>query len=411
MDTKIIRDTRSAYIWTRVLSVPFWGLINMLSIILYKSMHISPLQITAILALKPMSAIFAPYWSQFIYQRSDRVVSNLVLSNILRYLPFLFLPWVEEPWVIIIAFGIYMTLYRGAIPAWMETFKCNLPEVSREKVVAYGSTIDYCGAALLPLLLGFVLDGYEYAWRWLFPVTALLGISSTWFLYRLPSVERKIHTHLPKCTINWNEELFKPWKQSWNLLRERTDFAYFQIGFMFGGAGLMVMQPALPIFFVDILDLSYTKMLLAVAVCKGAGFALTSPVWTKLFRKWDIYYLSGIVTILAAIFPLLMISSQYYSILLYVAYGLYGMMQAGSELSWHMSGPVFSKDKDSSIFSGINVLTVGLRGCVAPFVGAFLFSYTNSTVVMLMGTVLCLMAARHLIMYSRSVSSQAVNVV
>jgi len=409
LSEKVLKNTRSAFIWTRILSVPFWGLINMLSIILYKDMHISPLQITAILALKPMSAIFAPYWSQFIYQRPDRVLSNLVLSNILRYVPFLFLPWMESSWLIIAAFGFYMMLYRGAIPAWMETFKCNLPEVARERVVSYGSTIDYCGAAVLPLILGTFLDGYEYAWRWMFPITALLGLASTWFLYRIPTMQAQKNAEMDAFEPGkiLQEQLINPWKQSWQLLKERADFAHFQIGFMLGGAGLMVIQPALPIFFVDTLDLSYTKMLLAIGVCKGIGFALTSPVWTRLFRKWDIFYLSGIVTLLAALFPFFMISAQYHIFLLYVAYGLYGMMQAGSELSWHMSGPVFSKEKDSSLFSGINVLTVGIRGCIAPFFGALLFSWTNSTTVMLLGSLLCLLAARQLMNYSSSFEKES----
>jgi hypothetical protein len=31
--------TRAAYIWTRVLDTPFWGLFNLLPFILYKDLH------------------------------------------------------------------------------------------------------------------------------------------------------------------------------------------------------------------------------------------------------------------------------------------------------------------------------------------------------------------------------------
>lgn len=392
-----------AYILHRILGVPFWGLINIISIILYKDMHISTLQITAILALKPISALFSPYWSQIIYNRPERIVPNLVLSNILRYLPFLFLPWIESSWIVILAFGFYMMLYRGTIPVWLEAFKCNLPAVDRVRLVSYGSTIDYCGAALLPIILGTVLDGSEYAWRWLFPLCALLGLTSTFFVYLIPPIQKtRDEQPIPRPEkLLFSKKIVKPWKQSWELIKERSDFAHFQIGFMFGGAGLMLMQPALPIFFVDTLTLSYTSMLIAIAVCKGLGFVASSQVWTYLFRRWSIYYFSSIVTILAAAFPFLIIMTQYHVFLLYVAYGLYGVMQAGSELSWHMSGPVFSKNKDSSLFSGINVLSVGVRGCVAPFLGALLFSVTDSFVVLVLSACLCLMAAFYFLRCNR----------
>lgn len=405
-----MQKTMSAFIWTRVLGVPFWGLVNMLSIILYKDLHISAFQVTAIVALKPMSALLAPYWSQVIYQRPDRIASNLVWSNILKYFPFLFLYWIDSAWVIIIIFGLHMTLYRGAIPAWMETFKRHLPEVTQERFVAYGTIIDYCGTALLPLALGTLLDEYAHSWRWLFPCTALLGMASTWFLYRIPEIalppayptqngeEASLKANIFEL---FKEQILKPWKQSWQLIKTRADFAHFQIGFMLGGAGLIIIQPALPIFFVDTLHLSYTKMLVALAVCKGIGLAITSRIWTRLFRKIDIHYLSGLVALLAALFPFLLIGAQQHISFLYLAYGLYGVMQAGSELNWNMSGPVFSKDQDSSIFSGINVLTVGVRGSIVPFIGTFLFTLTNSTTVMLAGSFLSILAASHLIRYSR----------
>jgi hypothetical protein len=138
-------------------------------------------------------------------------------------------------------------------------------------------------------------------------------------------------------------------------------------------------------------------MLVALALCKGIGFAMASPAWVKLFRKIDIFSFSGSVTVLATLFPFLLLGAQYHLVWLYLAYIVYGIMQAGSELSWHMSGPHFAKESDSSSFSGTNILLVGLRGCVVPMLGGILCALTNSTEVILIGAFLCFLATRYLL--------------
>lgn len=166
------------------------------------------------------------------------------------------------------------------------------------------------------------------------------------------------------------------------------------------------MQTSLPAFFVDVLQLSYTKIAMAVTVCKALGFASTTPLWVKWFDKVNIYGLSSRVTLFAAVFPILLLGATTHVAWLYIAYFIYGVMQAGSELSWHMSGPYFARDQDSSIYSGTNVLTVGIRGCVAPLLGSYMYTMTNSVTVMLVSFVLCALATERLWSYHKAILKQ-----
>jgi F0F1-type ATP synthase assembly protein I len=407
------KQTKSAFLWTRLLSIPFWSIISMLSFILYKDMQITPLQITTIVAMKPMSALLASYWSISIHHRQDRLRSNLIYANILRFLPFLFFPWIDSAWVMIFAFGIYWMLTRGVTPAWMEIFKLNIKDKSRERTFAFVSSLDYLGAALMPLIIGKLLDEFYLSWRWIFPVTALMGLASTYFLYRIPSsVIQEINQVLLKKSSTLSEQIAKPWKDCWVLLKERPDFAKFQVGFLFGGAGLMMMQSAQPIFFVDQLHLSFTEMAFAMTLCKGIGFAASSPLWVRIFGKIDIFYFTGLVTILAGLFPFFLIGAEYHLLFLYFAYMMYGLMQGGSELSWHMSGPLFAKEGDSSVYSRTNVLTVGVRGCVAPYLGSLLlYMFNSSTLVLLCGSFLCFVATERMMRYSKEVRGLLTNII
>ncbi len=135
---------------------------------------------------------------------------------------------------------------------------------------------------------------------------------------------------------------------------------------------------------------SYTKILLAVCLCKGIGFAASSPLWVKLFNRSKIFSFCSRVPLIAALFPTLLILSKFNLAFVFVAYLLYGVMQGGSELGWKMSGPVFSKDEDSAPYSSINVLAVGIRGGIFPYFGALLLLIKSFDFVLIMGGFLCI---------------------
>jgi predicted MFS family arabinose efflux permease len=395
---RLAARTRFALIAVRLLGAPCWTLLSLLAFILYKQADLTASQMTWIIALKPTSSLLSPYWSQAIYRRSDRVFANLLGANCLRYLPFLFVPWIHSSWFVIFAFGWYMTLTRATIPAWMEICKQNLPRLQREQFIGLTTTIDYLGAALCAVGLGILLDLYDSSWRWLILIAAVSGVFSTWLLFLVRPVVAVECLAKPQVEVFQfvsyiREKILYPWKQVWQLMQQRRDFAVFQMGFMFCGAGLMIMQPALPQFFIDTLELSFVEMGCAISLCKGVGVSLTSSLWARLFRKVNIFQLSALVTFFACLFPFFLLAASSHVALLYLAYIFYGVMQGGSEMSWHMSSLVFAHEKDSSMFSITNVLTVGLRGCVVPVLGSCLLPWINPLGVMLMGALICLVAS------------------
>ncbi len=378
------KETRSSFLWTRLLNAPFWGIFTMLTLVLYKDMHATPLQITVLVAMKPLAGLLSPYWSLAVHGRSDRLVSNLVWGNIIKFIPFLVFPFLNNVWLMIAAFGVYMALSRGVTPAWMEIIKRNVEGKERERITQLGSAIDFLVGGVMPVAFSFFLDHYEFDWRWIFFWTSVLGIFSTLFLLRLPVGGKHTIT-----TDEVQHTLAKPLQIAWKLLKARPDFARFQLGYMFGGSALIMIHSALPYFFVDVLHLNYVEMTTAANLCKGIGFALSSPLWLKLFDRWHITRVASFVILLAGLFPLVLFAATWHVALVYLAFLLYGTMQGGSELTWHMSGPVFAQHKDSSTYSSLNVLTVGLRGCFAPALGSLILTSLSAGWVMVLAAALC----------------------
>jgi hypothetical protein len=162
---------------------------------------------------------------------------------------------------------------------------------------------------------------------------------------------------------------------------------------MFGGAGLIIMQPVLPIFFKETLQLSYTQLSFATSLCKGIAFACTAPFWTHWLNRISINLFNCYVNLFSVLFVGFILAASFDTAWIYVAYLIYGTMQAGSELSWNMSGPIFAKEKDSTLYTGVNVAMVGVRGCFAPFVGEALYLLTNASTVFISSGCLCLIGA------------------
>lgn len=394
-----LKRTRIAYVATRVMDTPFWAIYNMLPVILYKDLHATPLQLAVIIALKPLVSLLSMYWSSSINARPDRLVSNIVFARILGYLPFFFFPIFNNSWFFIASFGFYMMLAVGITPAWMEILKLNIPKQSREKVFSYSQAFGYMGGGLLPFALGFLLDEYFQSWRWLFPVAAFIGLSALIFQVRILIPD---NTPISHQKFNLKEHALHPWKTAWNLLKERPDFRRFEIGSMIISSGLMVIQPALPIYFVDTLHLSYTEIALAITLCKGFGFALASPFWSKWLHKIDIYSFSSWIAGLGVLFPFFMFLTQWELGALWCAYICYGVMQSGNELIWNMSGPFFAKEKDSSPFTSVNIVAIGLRGCFIPFLGSALTASFGAASAMLLSAFLCCLAIFPLMSYRKT---------
>ncbi len=402
-----LKRTRAAFIWMKILDTPFWTIFNIFQFILFKNMHATALQITVVIILKPAVSLLSIYWSALIEKRKDRLLSNLISARIISHIPFLFFPFIDNVWFFIASFGLFMMLARGSVPAWMEVLKLNMPKSIREKVFAYASAFAFFGGAIFSIALGTLMDKNENAWRWIFFAATLLSMGAIFFKWRIPieidpSQEKQSQRkEIVKITVPFiYNHLKKPWKSAWELIARRPDFLHYQIGFLLGGTGLIIIQPALPMLMMDQLGITYTELALALTLFKGIGYALASPFWTRLLARIDIFRFGFWVSLLAAAFPLFLIASKTHLWFLFVAYLLNGCMQGGSEMSWNLSGPIFSKSEDSSIYSSVNVLAVGLRGCIIPAIGSLLMTAMNLTAILCVGCLCCLLSALYFKMIS-----------
>lgn len=375
---------RRALVWTNILSEPLFTLYGFVAFILYKDLGASAFQIALLTMLKPLVTVLSFYWSAGLKGKSRKLKSNVMWAGLWMRAPFLLCPWIDSVWFVVAAAVNYMFFYRAGAPAWLEMLRRNMGEEKRGKAFSLSSALGYCEGVVLSIAMGVVLDNNPGLWKILFCSAAFVGLLSVLVQGRVDvDVEEESGERPPLKEI-----LIRPWRDSYRLIRERPDFARFQWGFMVCGFGIMLIQPALPLFAVDTLGISYLEMATAVSIAKGLGFALSSPLWSKWMSRLHISRLASFVFLSIGLFPVLLSFSTFGLVWLYIAYFWYGVGQGGSHLVWNLSGPVFAGKEESSRYTGVGVVLAGLRGGVAPPLGGLLAVSFGSIGVLLLGGVL-----------------------
>lgn len=376
------QKTKKAFLWNALCGSPLFDLLSQLDLILIQELGVAGFQLGVFFALKPGCSLLSPYWSAIIHRRQDLVKMNLVLANLLRYLPFLFFPFYQNTWLLIGSLAVYWIMEKGMKPAWMEFFRATLPEGMREKVCSLGLKINYCSNIAFPLVFIHILAKQWMSWQGLFSLTALVGMSSTLFMLVLPGLAL---TKNKQKKPSLGRLMVRPLRDVVQLLRTDPFFLRFQLAFFLGGAGLILVYPAVRAFLAVDLQLTYVEIMRASMVGKGIGFIVASPIWVKQFSRFSLLKLSRAIMALTLCFPCLLAFGHLDLLFIYGAYFLYGVMQAGSGLVWNLSGPSYAKDRPSSVYTTANLLAVGVRGAFFPFVGTYLMGQVGYVATFFIG--------------------------
>ena len=392
-------QTRRALLWMNLSHEPFVVLYTLLPFIIRKDLHASLLQISILTALRPVLPLFSFYWSANLSRQRHRLRSNLISAWVLARIPFLFVPWFHNAWYLIFCCAVYEFFNKSGIPALIEILKINIPKQAREKTYTFYFVLSFLESILLGFAMGGLLDIHTHAWQILCCLTALLGLSSLWVQLQVP-IPYVPAAPLPKTAIK--TKILEPWKEAFKLLRSRPDFTRFQYGFMMGGFGLMLIAPALSIFYVDTLNLAHSQVVIGRSILMGIGVVLSSYFWKKSLSSSSTSQITFWILIGFGLFPLALLLSVYSIYWFYCAFLFYGVAQAGSHLLWNLSGTLFSSEEDSSPFSRVNILMVGLRGMIAPALGGLLCQVLGPIALLVIGSITCLLGARY--MYSSSLS-------
>ncbi|MCH9617049.1 MAG: hypothetical protein SP4CHLAM5_00260 [Chlamydiia bacterium] len=380
------RKTRLAIIIAAVLKEPFICIYALLPFFLLKDLGAISLQIVIYTMLRPVSSIFSFYLSELISRNAITLKNALLWTGILARLSFIPALLTDSVSLYILGSTLFMIFSRAEIPAWMEIIKKNIDKEKWEKSFSLGSIISYSSGVLLTVFFATFMDAGPLAWKYIFSASLFLGAAAVCFQAFLIENDQVVAATSKRL----KKGITLPIKNAILLMSKKREFRSFQIAFMIGGLGLMIIQPVIPIYFTSILSIKKSDMMVAFCICKALGFVFTTPIWNTMIKKVEPAAFIVFVLFGFALFSFFLIFSSISLSLIFLAYLIYGIAQAGSHLIWHLSGPMFSGEESSSRYSGVNIVMVGIRGLIGPVFGGALLLFLHPIYIFLFSMLLCI---------------------
>lgn len=402
-----MKSPSSSYIQNKILTGPTEVLFTLLIFILSKNLDATAIQLMIMASFKPISKLFSYYISTTLHKRAHFIRPYLILNTLVGIAPCFLYPFIDNAWYYIVSYALFMVTNSAQDPAWIEYLKGHLDLSQMSKTVAKGTSITYFVSMLLPPLLSFWLD--EDLWKMLFLFFASFQLLN---LINIVSLKPKLYEETEKKTsLPLLQQFIDPLKKGWTLLKSNPSFSHYLFLYFLGGAGITAVQPVLPKYFNTNLGLSYTELTLAFSFCKGIAYLASCPVWTKFAASITLYRLNALMNIFTCLFFAGLLFASFGTEWLYAGYLCYGVMQGGCQLTWNLSGPIFSKKGDSAPFSSLNLFVVGIRGCICPFLGTLLFTYAGAIPLFITAFLVCFIGTLYGIWLDakyRSQSQQAI---
>ncbi len=252
-------------------------------------------------------------------------------------------------------------------PVITSIYKTHYPDASRGHIMGVVRTYFNLAFIIASLVFGWMLelDGHNYVY--VYPIIGLVGI---WGLSHF----RKIVID-PGQTHSGDNQAH-PLKQSVQILKSDKPFAYFMLYWAVFGFAVLMVDPVKTIYLTDPkygINAGYNEAILAIMVIPQAVMLLTFPFWGKQIDKYGVIKIRFLINIL----PTVNIVMFYFAndlTLIYIASVLQGLAMSGAQLSWQLCVLEFAPKNRVGMYMGIHTMLTGVRGIIAPFIGAWLIS-------------------------------------
>jgi MFS family permease len=265
-------------------------------------------------------------------------------------------------------------IWAGVLTVRAAVWSANYPRAILAQITGRIVVATSLGMAMTAALAGIVLQTRPQHASLLYVAAGLAGLVAAWLCRRI-RVRQSFRLRQAEQSVEGSSEVF-----SLRILREimRTDPQYrqFMTWLALFGAGNLMIGGQLVILFTDHLHLSVAQQVGMLTIVPLLCVPVFTPVWARLFDSGHVIEFrarqcwSLVVAMSVMIAGVFLHSTP----VLWCAALLYGISIAGSNLGWNLGHNDFASLGKVQQYMGVNVTLTGMRGLIAPPLGAIVYT-------------------------------------
>lgn len=320
-----------------------------------------------------LALLLAPALAQFVaatWNPADPVKGPLgrapfrALGIPSRALLLLFLlPMLRTDTSFVVIMALALSIEALLLPVQNWTLAHNYAKATRAR--RFGMTTGIQALVIIMVVVpgGWALDRHPDAWPLLYAFAAVGGTYG--------------YVHWSRLRRRWRSRAkveaghAGPEQRPWRLLFKDKEFLAFEAGFMVYGIGFLMLQPVLPIYLVDELNVSYGEVGLARGLLFWLGMSVASPLAGRLADAVGLFRTCALSFALLTAFPLVLLLMDGPAAL-HVAYLVYGLAMGGVNVAWNLGPIVLARGDDPLPYLNAHVALVGVRALLGMVGGAWL---------------------------------------
>ncbi len=276
------------------------------------------------------------------------------------------------------------------------------------KLYSYATTVNKVIMLAVTFAYGYLLDFDNFAFTWVIPIIAILGVFSVFILSK---ISYPVEQQLISSKSLWDSVKGSVLEMK-SIITENVPYRHFEYGFMLYGLSFMISVTVITIYFYDALNLNYAS----VAFYRNAYNILAIlllPFFGKLMGSIDPRKFAGLAyaSIAAYIFFVLLTTyfpanfvfadiTIYYTLLLYILF--HGIFAASMVLLWNIGSAYFCKPSEAGTYQSLHLSLTGFRALFAPLLGVLFYEMFGFIVTFSIAIFLLLLAVGLMIWSYRS---------
>lgn len=384
------------------------GVLALNEFVFIKSLNGSPYQLSFLFQFSMIVFVFLIFINEFVRRTKKKriLLRRIGLLTRLPLIALAFFPRIPQAYdgdsIYHYLFLAIFLIYYLAAPVVNPTINLFLRNAYRHKnfsrLYSISASLNKIVMLVVTFVYGALLDYDPYAFTYVFPFIALLGISSIHIFsqipYRLPENMGPTVPFIQSVKNSMNRMLSIVWKNK--------PFLHFEVSFMFYGFAFMSTVSVIFIYFEEALHLNYTS----VAFYRNAyniGAILLLPVAGRLLGKIDprkfaiitfgsMFTYIGFLT-LSEYFPgnfELLGITIYFMLIGYILF--HAVFASTMPLLWNIGSAYYCADEDAGDYQAVHLWLTGIRSVFAPAIGIVFYQNFGFTTTFIIGMVALLIA-------------------